>query len=384
MTDASGDRLWPADAERLTIGYACAWWTPRETTWSYTAARLRDALAEHATVVDLEAQRSLIGKVAIRAVHAAIPGVPWQYSPVERVLKDRRIRRGVARSRLDAVLGIAEADALTTVPTFLYQDMNASCIANDSPTARHVNLLASRPSIFEAMARTQRERLRGARGVFAMSRWYAELLLGQGVRPDLVSVMPPGMNNPPTRYRDPSRPVRGDVLFVGTDFVRKGGDLVLDAVRQLNEAGDPVRLTIIGPREWPGPGPIPSWVEFRGFVEGAAVSSLMADHDVFAMPSRFEAFGIALVEAQVAGLPGLARNVCAMPEIVTDGVTGALVNGEGSEEVAGALRAILDDPGIHRRVAAQRPVLVRRHDWGEVAASMVDQVASALDGGKLP
>src|SRR5207248_10116197 len=87
----------------LTLGFACAWWHPREQTWSYTASRLRRALDANAAVIDIEAQRSLPGKIALRAVHAPRRGVPWKYSRLERALIDRSIRRVVSRTKLDAV-----------------------------------------------------------------------------------------------------------------------------------------------------------------------------------------------------------------------------------------------------------------------------------------
>src|SRR5436309_12371201 len=53
-------------SSELRLGYACSWWHPREQTWSYSATRLRQALDAHADVDDIEAQRSLVGKVALR------------------------------------------------------------------------------------------------------------------------------------------------------------------------------------------------------------------------------------------------------------------------------------------------------------------------------
>src|SRR5207237_9547365 len=131
--------------------------------------------------------------------------------------------------------------------------------------------------------------------------------------------------------------------------------------RLMRQQGDQVLLTVVGPKRWPLAGSPPPWVDFRGVTGPADVSALYRRHDVLAMPSRFEAFGVVLAEALVAGLPCVARNAFAMPEIVEDGVTGALVASEDPDELAQALRRILSDSGVYRRVAGAREGLLSRH-----------------------
>lgn len=365
---------------RLRVGYACAWWHPRESTWSYSAARLRAALAQVADVVDIEAQRSLAGKATLRALAWPRRGVPWQYSRAERALIDRAVRHGVRDVSPDVLLGIGEVDTPTAVPTFLYQDTNAALVlARRAETGSdYSNLLPSRHKVLEARAAAQLERALRAAGVFSMSRWYADFLVGQGVSRERVVVVAAGMNNPPTVRRDPGREAAGRILFVGTDFAVKGGDLLVEAVRRLRTGGDRrVRLTVVGPRRWPLPGEPPEFVDFRGRLGAAELSSLYAAHDLLAMPSRFEGFGIALAEALAAGLPCVARRDFAMPEIVTDGVTGALVDSEDPDELADALDRVLGDRDAFARVAAARPGLLARYTWPAVARAMVDRMAES-------
>jgi glycosyltransferase involved in cell wall biosynthesis len=80
---------------------------------------------------------------------------------------------------------------------------------------------------------------------------------------------------------------------------------------------------------------LPGRVEPRGWLQRA---------DVFAHSSRWEGFGIVLLEAMLAGLPVVATRVSAVPEIVADGQTGVLVEVGDSAAVAAALTDLLDDP----------------------------------------
>jgi glycosyltransferase involved in cell wall biosynthesis len=65
--------------------------------------------------------------------------------------------------------------------------------------------------------------------------------------------------------------------------------------------------------------------------------------DVFAMPSRLEALGLAMIEAMLASRPVVASSVGGIPEVVSDGETGLLVPPDDPEALAGALRLMLGD-----------------------------------------
>jgi glycosyltransferase involved in cell wall biosynthesis len=65
--------------------------------------------------------------------------------------------------------------------------------------------------------------------------------------------------------------------------------------------------------------------------------------DVFAHTSRWEGFGIVLLEAMLAGLPIVATRVSAVPEIVVDGKTGLLADPGDAPAIASHLVALLDD-----------------------------------------
>ena len=79
---------------------------------------------------------------------------------------------------------------------------------------------------------------------------------------------------------------------------------------------------------------LPGRVETRDWLERA---------DVFAHTSRWEGFGIVLLEAMLAGLPIVASRVSAVPEIVVDGETGSLVEPGDDAAVAAALGGLLAD-----------------------------------------
>jgi glycosyltransferase involved in cell wall biosynthesis len=76
----------------------------------------------------------------------------------------------------------------------------------------------------------------------------------------------------------------------------------------------------------------------------------LARADVFAHTSRWEGFGIVLLEAMLASLPVVATNVSAIPEIVADGETGLLATAGDVQAIAAHLSSLLVDPERRRRL----------------------------------
>ncbi len=88
-----------------------------------------------------------------------------------------------------------------------------------------------------------------------------------------------------------------------------------------------------------------------GFVEQAR-GVPGRDLDVLPMPSFAEGFGLAAAEAQACGLPVIAADASSLPEIVLDQETGLLVPPGDADALVAALRRLLDDPALARRLGS--------------------------------
>jgi glycosyltransferase involved in cell wall biosynthesis len=86
----------------------------------------------------------------------------------------------------------------------------------------------------------------------------------------------------------------------------------------------------------------------------------LARADVFAHTSRWEGFGIVLLEAMLASVPVVATRVSAVPEIVVDGETGLLAEAGDALEIAAHLQSLLDDAS--QRDALGAAGLKRAHE----------------------
>jgi glycosyltransferase involved in cell wall biosynthesis len=91
-------------------------------------------------------------------------------------------------------------------------------------------------------------------------------------------------------------------------------------------------------------------VEHRVFLLGRVpdVAAWLRRADVFVHPARWEGFGLAVLEAMLAGLPVVATNVSSLPELVVDGETGLLVPADDAAALAAAVSSALERPGLGR------------------------------------
>jgi glycosyltransferase involved in cell wall biosynthesis len=77
---------------------------------------------------------------------------------------------------------------------------------------------------------------------------------------------------------------------------------------------------------------------------------LLAEADIFALPSRFEGFPLAVVEAMLAGLPVVASDVGSVGEAVIPDETGLLVDPDDVDRLAAALQRLLGDEAERQRL----------------------------------
>ena len=108
------------------------------------------------------------------------------------------------------------------------------------------------------------------------------------------------------------------------------------------------------------------------------MASVYAALDLVVAPSRWEGFGMMLIEAMAAGRPIVATRVGAIPEIVRDGRTGVLVEPRDAQALARAITGMLDDP--QRRIAMGEAGQLEsiRYGWSNATAQTAAVYERAL------
>lgn len=223
---------------------------------------------------------------------------------------------------------------------------------------------------------------RDARAIATFSRRVAESLQRDyGVRGERLHVVGGGANVWPDA---PERLDDGEtILFVGKDFRRKGGQVLLSAFERLRrQRAGRTRLMIAGPRERPA---LPEGARWLGQVDLRSLEALFARSTVFALPTLREPFGLAFLDAMACAVPCVGTLVGAVPEIVEHGVTGLLVPPGDEQALARALGDLLDDrAGAQAMGAAGRERVSVRFRWQHVGERLEGALMDARDSQTLP
>lgn len=365
-----------------TVGFGCLWnrWRPR--TWSHIPQSLMTALEATGPVVDLGYDAPLGGRLFwlrhMRRVHGRFRS-GWRYQEGPLDAAARAVAAQAERLKPDVIITVPDIGSFDR-PFFIYQDLSYDLVLREVRAANHAaraNFDVVTIDEIERLAERQRAIFERASGIMAMSEWYARSLVeDSGLDPNRVHVVRPGASaasSAPLVEPD----AREGLLFVGRDFHRKGGGLLVEAVRSLRRQGSDVRVTIVGPEDRPPSVGEEDWIDFRGPESTTVVAELMRTHAAFVMPTHFEAYGIVFHEALRAGTPVVGPNAYAVPEIVTDGVDGVLFDSWSVDAVAGAIDRVLTDQireGAFKAAPAQADTLT----WERAAREARGIVAAAI------
>jgi phosphatidyl-myo-inositol dimannoside synthase len=225
--------------------------------------------------------------------------------------------------------------------------------------------------------------VRHADRVVAISGYTRELALAAGAEPDRVALVTPGVDLPegPAPERN-GRSGRRTVITVGRLEDRyKGHDVLIRSLPLVRARAGDVRWVVVGEGSLRGSleslaraTGVSDLVQFAGAVSDAERDALLAAADVFAMPSRLpadglagEGFGIVYLEAGARGLPVVAGAVGGALDAVVDGQTGLLVDPNDHVAVAHAIAGLLADPARADALGRAGAEHARRHAWPAVA-----------------
>ena len=190
--------------------------------------------------------------------------------------------------------------------------------------------------------------LHKAARILPWSSWVKGSLVDDyGIDPTKIEILPPGVDLDTWKPGSVPQNDRVRILFVGGDFYRKGGDLLLEAFRTLPPGM--AELVLVTRSEIP----LGEGISVYNHLQPNSLEliELYQSCDVFVLPTKAEAFGIAAVEASAAGLPVVATRVGGLPDIVLDGESGYLVPAKDGRSLAERLTLLVSDS-------------TRRHSFG--------------------
>lgn len=236
---------------------------------------------------------------------------------------------------------------------------------HDISFARHRDFM---PAHDVAVFRTLVPRsIRAAARVLTVSEWAkADIVDRYGIEPDRVVVTPNGVDDDVSPAGEvPPRPPY--LLFVGGLQPRKDP---VTAVRALAGVDRELELVIVGPDRGErgrvlaaaASAGVEDRIHLMDYVERAELLALYRGARALVFPSRYEGFGLPILEAMGCGTPVVAAATTAIPEVVGD--AGVLVPPGDAEALAHGIRQALDDSD---RYVAAGLTRAAEHRWATTA-----------------
>lgn len=195
-----------------------------------------------------------------------------------------------------------------------------------------------------------------------------------GVDPARIMVVPHGLkpifieNEPELSESQPGEPLH--LCFVGTWYAGKGASTVVETAEQLARNGTPFDLLIAGSGA-PEHEVLSSFssecaacVTVVPRYSNAELVALLAGRELVLFPSRFEGFGIAVLEAMARGVAPIATPVGLVPSMISDGVNGIVVPHQRPDLISAAVQRLAVDRHelLRLRMAARQTGRIRSWD----------------------
>jgi glycosyltransferase involved in cell wall biosynthesis len=273
------------------------------------------------------------------------------------------------------------------------------------PQAVFADLAETEPEPYRGLLLLQAEaegrNARSAPAVIVPSRYAANgVTRAYGIAPDRIAVIPHGFDRDGWSAMVTNASARGagaesaipasrdgrvrTILAVSKLYPRKGIDLLIEAAAILRRSRPSLRLRIVGGgidgerlHRLAADLGVSDMVRFEGDMENRhSVARCYAEADLFCLPSRHETFGFAFVEAMAAGLPVVALDAGAAPEVVGD--AGVLVRAGDPIALAEAIAEILDSPSLARRLGEKGRARSAAFDWPTTARRYIEVVRRVI------
>jgi len=222
---------------------------------------------------------------------------------------------------------------------------------------------------------------------------------------------PEAFSRSPRNFQpDNSHPRR--LLYVGRISPEKGVHVLLDAFELILQRYPDASLTIVGP-EWIAPRQIlvdlclekasvsslaPFYkgsylsqlkrnlspgaakrVTFTGLVAHSDVPTHYGNADIYINPSLYESFGMSIIEAMAAGVPVVATRVGAVPELISHGHSGFLVDAASPLAIADGVTRLFTDANLRNSISCVgRDIVSKQFPWQTVCSRLMQMYRDVL------
>ena len=258
------------------------------------------------------------------------------------------------------------------IPFVSYHDSNVILSAKGGEFAHGAHYNGARLSSTIAQEKKVYEK---AALIFTMSDWLKNSLVTDfGISENKIKTVYAGTN---LKICDFDKNYDGKtILFIGKNFKRKGGEVLLEAFIEVKKEIPDAKLIIIGPNIRINE----KGVEVKGLVNNKEeLEEYFKQASLFVLPSLFEPFGIVFAEAFAYKNPCIATNICAMPEIIEEGKGGFVIPPNDPDSLSKRIVAVLKNKELAKEMGEYGFEKAKNvFNWDVVVEKMIKHILTIL------
>ena len=348
--------------------FVCNWGNHPDKAWSGTNMGLYQQLAQYYEIHSLDINPKTPILFPLRCMEKLGVG---RFDLIYMKYFNRVFQNQCSGEKACKVFQFDECPDVSWADSYVYQDLSVAYLLDMYekqpeliPYCGFDNLSIG---YLRKRAKAQNAFYQRVKGIFTMGQWLADYLVENcGIPKEKVHAVGGGMNVDASLTGEMNRS-GNKILFIGRDFQRKGGDLVVKAFRILRKEKPEAELYLVGPLKNPlSERQTEEGIFFLGEQSRKQLNELYRQCDIFCMPSRFEAYGLVFAEALAFGLPCIGRKAFAMKEFIQDGKNGYLVEDDDENKLAVKMKLALENEDMKQYVLQQRDWYLQEYSWEAV------------------
>jgi glycosyltransferase involved in cell wall biosynthesis len=274
------------------------------------------------------------------------------------------------------------------IPVFFYTDATFDEMIDYYPA--YVNLCSE---TLKNGFLAEKKALENVKLAFYASDWAKESAIKHyDIKPDKIKTVPFGANifkelsETTIQENIAARSTTAcNLLFIGVDFIRKGGNLAFELAEKLNQNGIKTTLHIIGIPDLPTKY-LKDFVKSYGYVnksqsEGKAIfDKLFRESHFLIVPSEAEAYGLVYCEANAHGIPAIGTITGGIPTIIKNDINGWIFDKEEFiENTNNKIKSTIETPDLYKKLAKTSfDEYKNRLNWSVSGKKLINFIKSAL------
>lgn len=345
-------------------------------TWSGTPLAILEELRKsdrHVSSLSADAPRiydkTMYGALGLPIYGRGARGFRQYYGPRKKRLENRVSMR----RRMDPSVVYVHTDHMWTP----FAGMGANdCFFRDSSWSAYSSNQGIGARLQTRIAKSAKDSLERAGHVFATSEWAKRELIAEGARQESVTVVGTGVGSLITPFDEKVDYSNKRTLCIAkVRFHNKGLDLLLKGFRLARERDPELQLDLVVP---PGIVALQAGVTVHSALSGPELVHLYRSASLYAMPARYEPWGLVYLEAQLSALPVLGSSSCAFPELCDGGANGFILPQLDPAHIAEALVEAHSNPADLAARGAAALAFSKRFSWKRTVESMLTVIDGQL------